>query len=663
MAEEYKYSQLYEFISNPGIRRDGTELDSPFYADGEWVRFQRGKPRKMGGYKAVSQLANAPVRSVLIDSRNGVNSAHYFSQWGIQRQEFSNTGASGNLEDRTPLAFVPDANLTWTQGLMTDSSGTAYTAIVAASAPDVNDIGSDDEGFVYVGDVTTNAAMTVVSDAGGPIRVSGGCCVLQPFLFVYGSNGLIRNSAANDFSVAGWVGDFSNTANVAGTKFVYGAPVRGGGQSPAGLFWALDSLVRVTFTPGGDPATDPQWRYDTLSNPTSILSKRCVVEHDGKFFWIGTDRFLFYNGVVQELPNEMNLNYFFDGLNQNYRNKVWGTKIPRYGEIWWFYPRGDETECGHAVIYNYRENTWYDAVKQRSAGDSVTVFPSPIWAGGEDSRDTLLLVTGTRVTLSDITPTGSAVLSSLDTTNVTDGMVISGNAGIPYGTTVLSHMPTSITMSAVATADIPTGTGLTMTTMTSAFSNGDTVTGGTSGALGTAVRVQETSINVVNVTGAYQVGETLTGGASATAVLQVEPIEQQLDTAYQQETGMDKVIGQEISAIQSSFTSKNFGYAVGAPFGEVPQTMDVATQIDRFDPDFAQVGDLTLAVEGRSFANKANRVLGEYTFGPDTGLVEIRDQERIMRLRITSNTRGGFYQQGQVMVMLEPGDERSTEIT
>ena len=659
MADEYPYVKIYEFISSPGVRRDGTELDSPFYADGLWVRFQRGRPRKMGGYRAVSQLANAPVRSVLIDSRGGVTSAHYFSQWGVQRQIISAAGSSGNLEDRTPVDFVPNPLLTWSQGVMTSSSGGSFSALLACSTPDVDDITSDATGFLYTGDIATNDPLTLVSDGTGPIEVSGGVCVLQPFCFVYGSNGLIRNSAANDFSPSGWAGDFSNTANVAGTKFVYGAPVRGGGQSPAGLFWALDSLVRVSFL-GGDGVSSPQWNYDTLSNPTSILSKKCVVEHDGKFFWIGTDRFLFYNGVVQELPNDMSINYFFDGLNQAARNKVWGTKIPRFGEIWWFYPRGDDTECGNAIIYNYRENTWYDAVKERSAGDSVTVFPNPVWAGPENTQDTQLLITGVRLELESPTTSGTDILNVNTTAALSIGMVVTATAGIPYATTIIALTGTTVQMSANATATIATGTAVTFTTMTTAFSDGDTVTGGTSGATGLAVRVQETSINVVNVTGAYLNGETLTGGASATAILQADVIDQQLDTAYQQEVGYDKIVGQDISAIPSSFTSKNFGFAVGSPFGDVPVTTDVNTQLTRFEPDFNQVGELTLIIEGRPFANRPNEVLDTYPIAEGQAFVDVRAQERILRLKVESNTRGGFYQQGQVQLTLEVGDERSS---
>ena len=35
---------------SPGIQRDGTQFDSTGYIDGEWVRFYKGKPRKIGGH-------------------------------------------------------------------------------------------------------------------------------------------------------------------------------------------------------------------------------------------------------------------------------------------------------------------------------------------------------------------------------------------------------------------------------------------------------------------------------------------------------------------------------------------------------------------------------------------------------------------------------------
>lgn len=651
--------QLFELLSQPGVRRDGTPLDSEYYNDSVWVRWQRGKPRKMGGYKAMSTQANGPVRSILVDSRNAVNSIHSFSQWGIQRLQFSSTGAGGNLEDRTPLSFTADPRLTWSHGVMTSSTGGNYSALLAASAPDVNQIDNDENGFLYSGNMADSSPLVTVSDGVGPIRVSGGCCILQPFLFVYGSNGLIKNSKENDFSTTGWSGGNANEANVAGTKFVYGAPVRGGGQSPAGLFWALDALVRVSFN--GDPVTI--WSYDTLSQPTSILSKKGVVEHDGKFFWPGTDRFLFYNGVVQELPNQMNSNWFFENLNYEKRNKVWGTKIPRWGEIWWFYPRGEATECNYAVIYNYLENTWYDAQKERTAGGQVQLFPFPIWAGHEDTQATTVLTIGIRLANSAQTASGNATLTFTSTTGVVDGMVIDG-PGVAPGTTVVSHTGTTVLMSNVSTAIIPIGTTITFSSMTSPFLPNDTVTGTTTAATGKVARATLINLNLVSVTGTFNATENLTGPHSAVAKSSAAPFSQTIDTVYQQEVGVNKIIGGNVLAIEASFTSKDFGFAVGQPFLASPTTVDITTRLVRIEPDFLPAGDLVMTTLGRSFPNDDPEDIQTTTLAQDAPFEDIRDaQARILRVKITSNTANGNFQQGKVMLSLAPGDERSGQST
>jgi hypothetical protein len=99
---------------------------------------------------------------------------------------------------------------------------------------------------------------------------------------------------------------------------------------------------------------------------------------------------MMFNGVVREVPNNMNINYFFDGLNKSQQNKVFAFKVPRYGEIWWCYPRGDATECTHAVIYNVRENTWYDTELPnggRSAGQFANSFAAPVLTGVTQNVD------------------------------------------------------------------------------------------------------------------------------------------------------------------------------------------------------------------------------------------------------------------------------------
>lgn len=648
---------LFLMRSQAGVRRDGTELDSGFYADTEWVRFQRGKPRKIGGYKQLSGLLNSPIRSVFVDARNKATTVHHFSQFGVQRQLLSGLSAVG-LVNRTPPGFVADSLLTWSQSVLFSSTGGSYAALIAASSPDVLDITNDVGGNVYAGDVAGTAPLTQVSDGSGPISVSGGVTTLQPFLVVYGSNGLIRNSNANDFSAAtGWTtggANKANSANVAGTKIVYGAPVRGGGQSPAGLFWALDSLVRMSYVGGTQ-----LWAYDTLSSPTSILGKKTVVEHDGKFFWIGTDRFLFYNGIVQELPNQMNLNDFFDNLNFEHRNKVWGTKVSRFSEIWWFYPRGTDTECRNAVIFNYGENTWYDAVCSRSAGHTVQLYPKPIWSGDEDKQDTTELTIGFRLVSTAQTLSGNDTLTFASTTGVANGQrVVCEVAGLPVAATVNSFSPTLVVLSGVLLSTLPAGTVFTFSSMTTGFVAGQQISGGTSGATGILTRVTDTALNVIDTRFTFLNGETLTNPLAQTALSMAVPFAQQLVGVYAQETGQDKILGQQVLAIPASFTTCNFGLAIGNPFDTVAQGTDTMTRITGLEPDFDQRGNLTVEFIGKSYAAQPYRVLETMELPEGTPFISPRVQERILRVKVSSNEQGGFFQLGQTWLEMGKGDER-----
>ena len=433
----------------PGIQRDGTQLNAPCYVDGQWVRFQNGLPRKIGGYRGIFLNASGISRGMTMTSTNGIN--YVISGYNAGLQQWSTDNDDGVGFGPTPYtltSFTSSANNLWQFDIGYDATGNANNKLIAHPGQNLSAIdsttntrplygdfpgttlapvgvftasGTTTSGLTTVTFATTIAAIgagvsvtgtgipantTVVSStivgsvftatlsaaatASGTvtltfdnnISVSGGVVMLHPYLFVYGNNGLIQNCSAGDFN--NWTSQDSNANNVSTGKIVKGLPVRGGTTSPSGLFWALDSVIRVTYSPATVNGVNIYWRYDLLTSQTSIMSSQSVIEYDGIFYWAGVDRFLMYNGAVQEILNNQNQNFFFDNLNYAQRQKVWVTKVPRWGEIWWFYPHGDATECNNAVIYNVRDKTWYDAGfapgSDRSAGTFSEVFRKPIWA-------------------------------------------------------------------------------------------------------------------------------------------------------------------------------------------------------------------------------------------------------------------------------------------
>ena len=744
--------KVFAIDTAAGIQRDGTVFDMNFYTDGKWVRFQRGRPRKIGGYRAIVTDAHGYSRGIYVNSVDGINQVFNGYNNGLEVINIDNNGIGAGVNQFTFTGLILTLNTlvggtlytdgTYTNVTLTGGSGSGAKATIvvagavvttvtltkagngyvigdtlSATAATIGGTGSGfsikvatiNDGFTesdlnlwqfdstfdsqgsgnqlllaHPGinlaqiDQTTvtpvlagNIAGTVLSPltdtsgttpTGDVIEVSGGVVVLHPYVFVYGDNGLIKNCVAGD--PFDWNGADANETNVASTKIVKGLPVRGGSNAPSGLFWAQDSLIRVSYTPTTiTVASVPQtfyWRYDIISSQTSILSSQCVIEYDGIYYWCGVDRFLLYNGVVKEIPNNFNQNYFFDNLNYDQRQKVWAQKVPRFGEIWWFFPSGNSTECNDAVIYNIRENCWYDAGgalgARRTAGYFSQVFKFPINAG------------------QDLTVQATLFSASISTTNASTTMTMSINnqiavgqlvvaTGVPIGTTVSAVVPNSASTTATGTS----GASTIVVASATGILRGQLVTGTGIGVAATVVSIVGTTItlSVVNsgaVSGTIGFsGTTVTLSLAATATAIVSANFQSvpnLITLWQHEIGTDEVAGSQTDAIESYFQTSDLGWVQGGPAQTQPVGDNFQLHLERMEPDFIQTGDMTFQVTGRAFAQAPDVTSAPYPFSPDTRKIDLREQRRELRLIFTSNVQGGDYQLGRVLLHANLGDVR-----
>ena len=369
--------KIVQIKSLPGIKRDGTKFEGDNYVDGQWVRFQRGLPRKMGGYRSISKYLREVSRALHEYTQDSLTYVHSGSANFVERFYIDSGFNTSVITNRTPLTLAQDDGNMWQFDVDT-AVGLGGIQLVAQVAPNLGCICNNSGGQLFYGSLLGTAPLQEVTALPTGYSVTGGVVALHPYTVAFGNNGYIMWSVPGD--PTNFTGVGSGAANITGQKLVRAMPLRGGpGNSPSGLFWSADSVLRASFVGGA-----AVFQFDTISTQTSILGANTVIEYDGIFYWIGTDRFLMFNGVVREIENNMNLNYFFDGLNMEYRQKVFAVKIPRYGEIWWCYPRGDATEPSHAVIYNVRENTWYDCELPnggRSAGAFASIFPQPLMTG------------------------------------------------------------------------------------------------------------------------------------------------------------------------------------------------------------------------------------------------------------------------------------------
>lgn len=495
--------QLFPLVTQPGIKRDGTQFLGRWFIDGQWVRFYRGRARKIGGYKQViGGLPNIP-RGMFVAPSTPNFDVYVGDQNTLKFFLMDQNGnALSGLNDITPAGFEADPDNIWQFDVMF-STVSNTSVLIAHAAPNASFIGNNVERPVYYGPIDMATPLVTTGQS-----VSGGVVVLQPYLFMFGSSGDVRWSNANDPTT------IMGEARIASQKIICGASTRGGDSSPAGLLWSLNSVIRVTQV----GTTDVIFKFDTVTDQSSILSSRSVIEYDSMYFWAGIDRFLVYNGIVQEVPNQMNLNFFFLNLNYQQRQKVWATKVPQYGEIWWFFPMGNSTECNHAVIYNKRENTWYDTPITRGSGYFEQVFADPLWA---------------------------------------DSALTNGNYSI-----------------------------------------------------------------------------------------------------WQHESGVDQLIGTNFTAIDSFFETGDIAFVALGPTGNWTGA-EKWIDLYRVEPDFIQVGNMTLVVNGREYARSQVQSSVTYPFTPTTLKVDMREQRREMTLRFESNVIGGFYELGETLLYFRTGDTRA----
>jgi hypothetical protein len=491
---------------------------------------------------------------------------------------------------------------------------------------------------VLVGNVTPSSngstwTFTGLSDSAGqnptyqPISIDGGVCVLYPFIFVYGSNGFIANnnvltqttpSTYPLQSLFDWNGPLANQTNVSASKIVKGIPVRGGTNSPSGLFWSTDSLIRVSFTAGNAPI---YWNYDIVSSQISIMSSNSIVEMDGVYYWMGVDRFyMFAGGGVKVLPNDKNVNWLFDNINFEQRQKVWTTKVPRYNEIWFFYPRGTATECTDVIIYNVKDQLWYDAGSavgsQRSCGYTTELLPSPVWA---DWNYSVNYSSGQKTVA---TPSGQSApaanqfyVAGNQTALFSPGSYITfTNNNIFASLSPVNYLITSSTNIYNTTIGTP---GVTLVTCSTNFSP-----------------AISTGQEVFSVKGGYAI--------------------------WQHEVGTDKISLNSTEAVLSSITTSDISWIGGSPSGDNLQGVNRRMHLRRFEPNFLQSGIMEMNILGRKFAGGMNdmETSGPYFFDQNIGKIDLRIEYRLIRLQFISNEIGGNFEMGRNIITAEYGDER-----
>ena len=141
------------------------------------------------------------------------------------------------------------------------------------------------------------------------------------------------------------------------------------------LVYTDKSLHSMRFI--GPPFT---FGISQLASNITIMSSASAIATEDVVYWMGIDNFYVHAGQTAQLPCTVKDKIFLD-FNLAQRDKVVAGINSEFGEVWWFYPSADSSECDKYVIWNYNEKVWYYGSLTRTAWLDRGIRNFPIAAG------------------------------------------------------------------------------------------------------------------------------------------------------------------------------------------------------------------------------------------------------------------------------------------
>ena len=214
--------------------------------------------------------------------------------------------------------------------------------------------------------VKANGLTTVLQPiSGAPANVNF-TLVAEParFLIAFGCNveatGVfdpLNIRWATEETLTDWTITQYNTAGE--YRLPSGNKIVGAIQTSHEIFVFTDTAVYGMTLIGDNDPTNSIFEFTLQGTNISCISPTCMMTLNGAVFWMGLDNFYMYNGQVTILPSTIG-RYIFHQEGEGRYNVVQKEKVfcginKEFDEIWWLYPRYDESECSHYVKLNYRD--------------------------------------------------------------------------------------------------------------------------------------------------------------------------------------------------------------------------------------------------------------------------------------------------------------------
>jgi hypothetical protein len=386
----------------PGYTSDNSTFASPgTWETGSNVRFRLGKPEAIGGFvnAFVGTTLTGVCRNVYaFNNTDGSTNIAFGTHLKLQLY------AGGALYDITPSGLLPGSidsageSPGWGAGAWNEGSWSDPSLVYFARTWSLDNFGntliaSPRGGTIY--QWNNNAAVPAVAVTNAPAVVD--YCLVTPErqLLAFGCNeetSGIYNPLCIRGSDIGNITSWTTTA----TNNAFEQILEGGGRivaarlvGPYVAVWTDRGLHLGQFI--GDPGQT--YRFDLIADHCGLAAPNSLVIADQTAYWLGSDyqfRVWQVGGVpaVLECPIWKD---FRDNLTLIQKDKVAGTSVAQFGEVWFFYPDSrDGTESSRFIAFSIIESVaagrpvWFKGILARTAAADAgaTSFPLFVSYGG-----------------------------------------------------------------------------------------------------------------------------------------------------------------------------------------------------------------------------------------------------------------------------------------
>ncbi len=111
----------------------------------------------------------------------------------------------------------------------------------------------------------------------------------------------------------------------------------------------------------------------------SVAGPRAAISANGNVFWMGQDKFYYYDGTVRPLDCPLK-NEIYNNINMDQIAQTFAGTNEGFDEVWWYYCSASSLTPDKYVIFNYLTKIWYYGAMNRTAWLDTPLAAGPLAA-------------------------------------------------------------------------------------------------------------------------------------------------------------------------------------------------------------------------------------------------------------------------------------------